>query len=429
MGRTERFWLLQASAILIGFVVCASAQAEGQLWQTNFEEAKARAKAEKKLVLVNFTGSDWCLYCEKLKSEVFDKEAFVNEVPKSFVLVELDFPHSKEQPKDLKEQNKKLAEQYDMYIFGYPSVLLMDADGKVFSKTGYRDKGPKEWVENLGSLVTTYKQLVAMKRDLDKVQSLDRAKLLDAIVAGGDKLEVADENEDKYAAEIIALDSDDKVGLKTKYTVRTLIAEGDRLRIEEKFADAATVLGKALALPGVTGEQKQDVLYAIGSVYFQQQDYIRVVENLEKAIEAAPGSEKAAMIKEMIQEKHGPRAEAQSAIAKLKVEADKVQGLDKAKILDQMIEIQMNSNPYDRAADTAKWSKEIITLDAENKLGLKTKYQLDELLLESARNMVPQRIAKVQEAIAKARLLPGLTDEQKKRIDFQQEKMSELNRK
>ena len=91
------------------------------LWQTDFKAAQAQAKKEKKFLLVDFTGSDWCGWCIKLHNEVFDKEAFKSEAPKQFVLVELDFPHQKKQSDELKKQNKELSEKYN--IEGFPTVL------------------------------------------------------------------------------------------------------------------------------------------------------------------------------------------------------------------------------------------------------------------------------------------------------------------
>ena len=104
------------------------AAVEKGLWQTDFEAAKAKAKAEKKLLLVDFTGSDWCGWCIKLKQEVFDKETFKTEAPKQFVCVELDFPHNKELSKELKEQNAKLSDQYK--VPGFPTVIVMDPKEK-----------------------------------------------------------------------------------------------------------------------------------------------------------------------------------------------------------------------------------------------------------------------------------------------------------
>ena len=109
-----------AAALALG-CMCAFAPAvrgEEGLWQTDFSAAKAKAKSEKKFLLVDFTGSDWCIWCKRLKAEVFDKDEFQNEAPKHFVLVELDFPSTKKLPDELKQQNETLQKKYE--IHGFP---------------------------------------------------------------------------------------------------------------------------------------------------------------------------------------------------------------------------------------------------------------------------------------------------------------------
>ena len=108
-----------------------SAPQEG-LWQTDFEAAKSKAKAEKKLLLVDFTGSDWCGWCIKLKGEVFDKESFKTAAPKQFVLVELDFPQQKKLSDELKKQNAELQKRYK--VLGFPTILVLDAEGQVVAR-------------------------------------------------------------------------------------------------------------------------------------------------------------------------------------------------------------------------------------------------------------------------------------------------------
>lgn len=55
-----------------------------ELWQTDFHAAKDKAKADNKLLLVDFTGSDWCPWCKKLHEEVFEKDAFKDEYAQAF---------------------------------------------------------------------------------------------------------------------------------------------------------------------------------------------------------------------------------------------------------------------------------------------------------------------------------------------------------
>jgi len=131
----RRFVLAGMASVFLGlFAMAGFGRAEDSLWQTDFEAAKTKAKAEKKLLLVDFTGTGWCKACKVLKKEILDQDAFKNEAPKQFVLVEVDFPSDRsKQTTKLKAQNVKLAKAYK--IEAYPTVLLMDADGQVIAKT------------------------------------------------------------------------------------------------------------------------------------------------------------------------------------------------------------------------------------------------------------------------------------------------------
>jgi thiol:disulfide interchange protein len=121
-------WL---ASLTIG-VAALSASAFGDTlegWSTNLNKALEKAKAENKSVLVEFTGSDWCPPCIAMRKNVFSKKEFVAAASKKFILVELDFPKG---DKDLKEKNQPFAEQYK--IEGFPTVILLGADGKEFTR-------------------------------------------------------------------------------------------------------------------------------------------------------------------------------------------------------------------------------------------------------------------------------------------------------
>lgn len=45
-------------------------------WSDNFEQAKAQAQKTGLPILADFTGSDWCGWCIRLKDEVFDTPMF-----------------------------------------------------------------------------------------------------------------------------------------------------------------------------------------------------------------------------------------------------------------------------------------------------------------------------------------------------------------
>ncbi|MGJ8649263.1 MAG: thioredoxin family protein [Opitutaceae bacterium] len=138
------------SLLSIAFV--ASAFAGGDAWMTDFEAAKAKAKAENKPMLLDFTGSDWCGWCIKLDREVFSQDAFKEYANASLVLVELDFPSKKiKQSEELVKQNKALAEKYG--IRGYPTILILSPEGKLVEKTGYQRGGAEVYVEHIKEIV------------------------------------------------------------------------------------------------------------------------------------------------------------------------------------------------------------------------------------------------------------------------------------
>ena len=116
--------------LLAGFLMFASPD-----WLTDFEKAKTEAKASHKLILVNFSGSDWCGPCIKLTKDVFDSETFKSYAEKNLVLVNADFPRQKKNKlsKELTKHNEALADQYN--IAGtFPLTLLLDENGKVLKK-------------------------------------------------------------------------------------------------------------------------------------------------------------------------------------------------------------------------------------------------------------------------------------------------------
>src|SRR5438445_7310648 len=104
------------------------AGAEELTWLTDVPKAVAKAKEEKKLVMLDFTGSDWCGWCIKLHKEVFSKPEFAEYAKKNLVLVEVDFPRAKKQSAELKKANESLQGKYN--VRGYPTIVVLDAEGK-----------------------------------------------------------------------------------------------------------------------------------------------------------------------------------------------------------------------------------------------------------------------------------------------------------
>ena len=120
-------------------------------WLTSFEAAKEEAVKRNVPILADFSGSDWCGWCIKLDKEVFSSPAFKKYAAENLVLLLVDFPHKKHQTDATKKQNATLQEQFG--ISGFPTVILMDAEGKVLGTTGYQPGGGEKYVAHLKELL------------------------------------------------------------------------------------------------------------------------------------------------------------------------------------------------------------------------------------------------------------------------------------
>lgn len=144
--------MMNLRTLLAGALLALSmAAVAGEKWLTSWDEAAKLSKKTGKPILADFTGSDWCGWCIKLKKEVFDTPAFDKWAKDNVILLELDYPNAKPQSDAVKKQNAALAKKYS--IEGYPTILFLDASGKILGKSGYLEGGPSVWTKNAEGLL------------------------------------------------------------------------------------------------------------------------------------------------------------------------------------------------------------------------------------------------------------------------------------
>jgi thioredoxin-related protein len=144
-----RFFLFAVAAIVLISAPLAGAEESG--WLTDYKQAQQQAKANNKILLLDFTGSDWCGWCKKFDREVLLKPEFKDFARDNLVVVELDFPRAKPQTPELRKQNRELAQQYE--IVGFPTILVLSADGqKLWRYDGYFPDGPAAFIAQLQKL-------------------------------------------------------------------------------------------------------------------------------------------------------------------------------------------------------------------------------------------------------------------------------------
>jgi thioredoxin-related protein len=101
--------------------------------QSRLENAKKQASQNKELILLNFSGSDWCIPCIKLHKNIIETDEFKKlETENVVVYINADFPRNKKNQlsPELKKENASLADQYNQKGL-FPYTLLLNSEGKV----------------------------------------------------------------------------------------------------------------------------------------------------------------------------------------------------------------------------------------------------------------------------------------------------------
>lgn len=103
-------------------------------WLQDYSEGLKLARLYNKPLLLFFTGSDWCGYCEQMQENIFKTEEFAKK-SKDYILVELDFPRGFELPENIRMQNDVVMNAFN--IEGFPTIVLESSNGMPIGGFGY----------------------------------------------------------------------------------------------------------------------------------------------------------------------------------------------------------------------------------------------------------------------------------------------------
>ncbi len=257
-----------------------------KLWLTDLEEAIRKASAEKKDLLLNCTGSDWCVWCQKLRREVFEDAEFRTEGAKRYVWVEFDFPQNRASvPPEVLKKNLEWLEKFD--VQGFPTVILADREGRPYARTGYQPGGARNYLSHLAEL-----EKVRERRDDELTKAaaasgIERAVHLDlALEAVGESFALS-----SYRTEIrqiLESDPEDKSGLKSKYEEKEQLSEARKIieRVQREFdGDNVGEMLKLLDEAQAKFGSKTKPRVEIGSVKVELLHAADRYEDAEKAID------------------------------------------------------------------------------------------------------------------------------------------------
>lgn len=286
--------LAMFASLLLAVPAIAQDQEE---WIQDFAAAKAKAKAEKKDLLIDFTGSDWCGWCIKLDKEVFSTPEFQAAAPKMFVFVKLDFPRNKELvTDDIRAQNQQL--QMEFGVKGYPSIFLADAEGKPYGKTGYQAGGPEKYLAHLGEFQAKKTAYDAALTKAKTAKGADRAKALNTALTALDA-DLVLQHYSEQVQEVIALDADGKLGIKKAWEGKLAeqLAAQELENLQKEMNQLGKDWDKAMArCDEVITADKSKALVQFATIYKAiatmegQQDLEAALALLEKAKTVDPSS-------------------------------------------------------------------------------------------------------------------------------------------
>lgn len=144
-------------ATLLTFLTTFAPAAESELaWGTDLPAAKTKAKTSGKMILLDFTGSDWCANCIILNKRVFLSPEFAAYARENLELVEIDFPHDKEQTDAQKKANDAVQEKYRVEY--YPTVVVLNSRGRKLGTIMYEGEGPQAFIDRIKKLAPQKKR-------------------------------------------------------------------------------------------------------------------------------------------------------------------------------------------------------------------------------------------------------------------------------
>ena len=118
-------------------------------WSDNYKASMEAAASSGKPAFVLLTGSDWCIWCKRLYAEILDTPEFKEYAKESLELIYVDYPREDYRTEEVAAQNEQLKGKFK--VRGYPTVVLLDSEGKELARLGYMQGGPKTFIRAIKS--------------------------------------------------------------------------------------------------------------------------------------------------------------------------------------------------------------------------------------------------------------------------------------
>lgn len=132
-------------------------------WLADFDKAQTIAAQQGRYIFMAFTSMDTGEWSKKMDDEIFKSEDFKAYARKNLVLLRAEFPTAATQPAAVAQQNKTLAEMYN--VRGYPTVIVLNPLTQRVVDARYMKGGPAVFLSELDAVIQKDKDRRASLKD------------------------------------------------------------------------------------------------------------------------------------------------------------------------------------------------------------------------------------------------------------------------
>lgn len=318
-------------------IVCIAPAFSAEGWVTNLDEAKKQAAEKNKLILAEFTGSDWCTPCKMLKKDVMDTPEFGQEASKDFILLELDFPRKNDHmSEEQKKANNTAKDEYG--IRGFPTVLYLLPNGEPVG--GFIGGRSKEAVLKSMDEAKTNKELFINAQKVLASDATSEAKAKELVIMyNALNSEIFQKKREALKEEILKLDPEDKTQFsqtikkeqeqadnrqKMGEELRQYFQENSKKRMEYKtYGEMAKNVHENIKAANLMPMSKQVLVMQNSRVYVTAGMLDEAEKFIEEGIAFDPNSEMAEVLRSNLDALKKDRAENENKLKAGEIGPDK----------------------------------------------------------------------------------------------------------
>ncbi|MCM1407652.1 MAG: thioredoxin family protein [Treponema brennaborense] len=270
-------------------------------WQTNYAEAKKLAAAQNRGVAVLFTGISWDGISRQLNDDVFSADKFLAQLSKDFVPVSIDFPQLPENPDEETLEKLSVAEKF--YVQRTPALILETADEFVAASVSFDspDITAPTAFKMLKQAISNADELTALRKKIEKSSGIEKAGFIADMIR---QLESVPQGKTAVLAkEALALDPENATGKMIRLKMLAAYSDAVELFRFGKVEDAVGLFTAIAEDAHASAAEIQEAYHNAAYLHAMagNEDEI-IIGYLQKAYDAAPDSESAVPIRELIEQ-------------------------------------------------------------------------------------------------------------------------------